>query len=253
MEFHIRRQPDDTTCGPTCLHAVYRYFDDELPLEQIIGEVSALAEGGTLGALLAVHALRRGYRATLYTYNLEIFDPSWFALDRSAILAKLREQLEAKPGRSRLRAGTEAYVEFLELGGELRFVDLTSRLLRKLLDRELPVLTGLSSTFLYREPREIPETGRPDDLRGEPAGHFVVLVDYDEWSYKVHMADPFHPNPFDEDESSPRRIYQVPIDRVVNAILLGVLTYDANLLQIEPGPWGRRAVREREAAEREIR
>lgn len=240
MDFDIRRQPDDTTCGPTCLHAVYGYFDDEQPLEQIIGEVSALSTGGTLGSLLAVHALRRGYRATLYTYNLDIFDPSWFPLDRAGIQAKLRAQLEAKPDRARLAAGTEAYLEFLELGGELRFVDLTSRLIRKLLDRELPILTGLSSTYLYRESREIPETNRPDDIHGEPAGHFVVLVDYDEWSYKVHMADPFHPNPFDEDKAAPRRIYQVPIDRVVNAILLGVLTYDANLLQIEPGPKGLR-------------
>ena len=24
----IRPQPDQTTCGPTCLHAVYRYFND---------------------------------------------------------------------------------------------------------------------------------------------------------------------------------------------------------------------------------
>ena len=241
MDFDIRRQPDDTTCGPTCLHAVYRYFDDELPLEQIIDEVSALTTGGTLGSLLAVHALRRGYRATLYSYNVELFDPTWFGLDRVTLLDKLRRQLEIKGDRPRLRAGTEAYLEFLELGGELRFVDLTSRLLRKLLDRKLPVLTGLSSTWLYREAREIPETTKPDDLRGDPAGHFVVLVDYDEWSYKVHMADPFHPNPFDEDKSAPQRVYQVPIDRVVNAILLGVLTYDANLLQIEPGPRGLRA------------
>lgn len=236
MEFEIRRQPDDTTCGPTCLHAVYRYFEDELPLERVIEEVAGLSGGGTLGALLAVHALRRGYRATLYTFNLEVFDPSWFALGRAAMIAKLRTQLEAKSSNPRLVVGSEAYLEFLELGGELRLADLTPRLLRKLLDRELPVVTGLSSTCLYREPREIPETNRPDDIHGEPAGHFVVLVDYDEWSYKVHMADPFHPNPFDVDKSAPKRIYRVPLDRLVNAILLGVLTYDANLLQIEPGP-----------------
>ena len=29
--FEIQRQPDDVSCGPTCLHAVYRYFGDELP------------------------------------------------------------------------------------------------------------------------------------------------------------------------------------------------------------------------------
>ena len=25
-------QPDDSTCGPTCLHAVYRYHGDDVPL-----------------------------------------------------------------------------------------------------------------------------------------------------------------------------------------------------------------------------
>jgi len=29
-------QPDETTCGPTCLHAVYRYWGDQEPLETII-------------------------------------------------------------------------------------------------------------------------------------------------------------------------------------------------------------------------
>jgi hypothetical protein len=35
--------------------------------------------------------------------------------------------------------------------------------------------------------------------------------------------------------SSRSHIYDLPIERVMGAILLGVLTYDANLLLIEPG------------------
>ena len=27
FDLEILNQPDDVTCGPTCLHAVYRYFD----------------------------------------------------------------------------------------------------------------------------------------------------------------------------------------------------------------------------------
>jgi hypothetical protein len=38
----IKAQPDQTTCGPTCLDAVYRYFDDDVPLVRIIREVTAL-------------------------------------------------------------------------------------------------------------------------------------------------------------------------------------------------------------------
>ena len=36
LQFDILPQPDDCTCGPTCLHAVYRYFGDEIPLTQVV-------------------------------------------------------------------------------------------------------------------------------------------------------------------------------------------------------------------------
>ena len=74
----ILSQPDETTCGPTCLHAVYRYYRDDISLKQVISEAHLLEGGGTLEVLLACHALRRGYRATIYTYNLQVFDPTWF-------------------------------------------------------------------------------------------------------------------------------------------------------------------------------
>jgi hypothetical protein len=32
-------QPDETTCGPTCLHAVYRYWGDTEPLDTIIARM----------------------------------------------------------------------------------------------------------------------------------------------------------------------------------------------------------------------
>jgi len=38
----INAQPDGTTCGPTCLHAIYRYFDDAIPLNRVISEVKQL-------------------------------------------------------------------------------------------------------------------------------------------------------------------------------------------------------------------
>ena len=47
LQFEILPQPSNTTCGPTCLHAVYRYLGDELPLPQVIEETQALQEGAT--------------------------------------------------------------------------------------------------------------------------------------------------------------------------------------------------------------
>ena len=78
LHLEILPQPDDTTCGPTCLHAVYRYYGESLPLPEIIAQSRQLEEGGTLAVLLGCDALRRGYRARLFTFNLKVFDPTWF-------------------------------------------------------------------------------------------------------------------------------------------------------------------------------
>lgn len=224
LPLDIRSQPDDTTCGPTCLDAVYRYYGDPVPLETVISETPRLAEGGTLAVFLAIHALSRGYRATIYTYNLQIFDPTWF-LEGGDLREKLRRQ-KRKKRSTKLQVATEAYLDYLDRGGKIRFEDLTPALLRRYLKRSVPILTGLSSTYLYRTPRELHD--KYDDVRGEASGHFVVLCGYDVQSHQVRIADPYLPNPFQE------QYYSVPMLRLIGAIYLGVLTYDANLLVLEP-------------------
>jgi len=224
----ILPQPDDTTCGPTCLHAVYNYYGDTMPLADVIAGTQMLDAGGTLAAFLACAALRRGYQATIYTYNLQMFDPSWFITTDVNIAERLRRQAAAKHDR-KLHHATSGYLEFLGLGGKLRFTDLNTRLLRSIIRRRLPILTGLSSTYLYRTAREFGLNDEPDDIRGLPAGHFVVLSGYHRQDRTVFIADPLSPNPV-----APTQFYPVNIDRVICAILLGVLTYDANLLVIHP-------------------
>jgi hypothetical protein len=227
-DFQIQTQPDDLSCGPACLHAVYRYFGDELPLTRLLDEIPMLEQGGTLEVLLGIHALHRGYRVTLYTYNLRVFDPTWFR-DPGMISAKLRAQIDAHP-KPKVALAARHYVDFLALGGEIRFQDLTTALLREPLKRGIPILTGLSATYLHRSAREFPDTNEEDDVLGTPVGHFVVLCGYDAESREVRLADPMEPVP-----ARRTHIYALPIERVMGAILLGVLTYDANLLLIEPG------------------
>lgn len=219
-------QPDDQTCGPTCLHAVYGYYHDSIPLHQVVAEVPQLETGGTLAVILANHALRRGYKATIYTYNLNIFDPTWFIPEHQDLVPKLEAQARAKPVR-KLRHAIYEYLDFLELGGQLRYEDLSPALLRRHLDVGRPILTGLSATYLYQCARE--HGADYDDVKGEPMGHFVVLCRYNRDHKKVLIADPLLPNPV-----APTHQYEVTAERVITSILLGILTYDANLLIIEP-------------------
>lgn len=265
LHLDILPQPNNSTCGPTCLHAVYRHWDDELPLARVIREIPELEEGGTLAVLLGSHALARGYEATIYTYDLRVFDPTWFEprddsrrLDtpsetgsvpqpveraratpaaRAEWLAeRLRAQRAVKP-QPKLHQATDAYLEFLRLGGRLKMEDLTGSLIRRYLKRSIPILTGLSATYLYHERREYGPQSIPDDVRGFPAGHFVVLCGYDKVNHTVLVADPLQPNPLSPDDAQ----YFVPLDRVLSAIMLGSLTYDANLLIIEPAKSPKRA------------
>lgn len=228
VRLSIQPQPDATTCGPTSLHAVYRFFGDAVPLEQVVREVPNLPTGGTLGVHLACHALARGYRASIYTYNLHMFDPTWFRPGVD-LPRKLRAQAKAR-GKEDFRhaEATAAYLRYLSLGGKIWFREMRRRLLKRYLRRRIPVLTGLSATYLYRCARE--RNDRYDDLRGSPQGHFVVLRGYDPARRLVSVADPLRDNPTDEGH-----YYEVGIDRLMGAILLGIVTYDANLLVIRPG------------------
>jgi len=227
MKINIYEQPDDFTCGPTCLHAVYNYFGYEIELEKLIKEVKYLYDGGTLAVYLGIDALSRGFNTILYSYNLKIFDPIWNGLSAEELISKLREQLEYKNGKKFTEA-TGAYINYLESGGQILFEDLSLDLFLNYFRDNLPVLAGLSATYLYKSTRE--HTVRHgivyDDIRGYPSGHFVILHGSDH-SDKILVADPYKENPI-----SNKNYYEVEYRRLINSILLGIITYDANLLVV---------------------
>ncbi len=229
LQVDILPQPDEVTCGPTCLHAIYRYWQQDQELATVIARTSKFEHGGTLAVFLACDALRHGYRATIYTYNLTVFDPTWF-VDRSIDIANRLTQQQELKADYRLQYATAGYQDFLRLGGRLRMTHLSRRLIQAILRRRLPILTGLSSTYLYRTAREFGPNDMPDDIRGLPAGHFVVIAGYNHTNRTVLVMDPYQLNPYNQASGG----YWISIDRVICAILLGIVTHDANLLIIHP-------------------
>jgi hypothetical protein len=225
LALEILPQPDDTTCGPTCLHAVYRYFGSDCSLPQLVEQIRPLPGGGTLAVTLANHALRRGYTATIYTYNLQLFDPTWFE-DSVSLAERLKAQAEVKT-EHRLTIATEAYLEYLSLDGIVRLGSKISTLIRRYLQRGIPILTGLSATHLYQCAREF--DNHYDSIRGEPQGHFVVLHGYDKAKRRVLVADPLRDSP-----AFGTHTYEMDVESLIRAIMLGVITYDANLLVLQP-------------------
>lgn len=225
LELSVRPQTDLTTCGPTCLEAIYRYYGQEVDLAELVAEVVSLPGGGTLAVWLACDALKRGFAAEIYTYNLNLFDPTWFA-GGADLEARLLAQRKFKRD-TKLGLATDGYLEYLRRGGKLHFRELNAKLIRGILRKEHPILTGLSATYLYDCAREYED--KYDDIRGHPTGHFVVVRGYDREKREVGIADPLLENP-----KFASHYYSVGIDRLIGAILLGIVTHDADLLVIYP-------------------
>ena len=256
LPLDIQTQPTDSSCGPTCLAAVYRYWDRPVDLMTLIASIGELVSGGTLAVHLGCDALRRGFSATITTFNLQVFDPTWFS-DTGAVrpeicladklsLQRIRKSVDILVDRYRLDEATTAYLQFLALGGTIQMRTLDEGLVMETLEAGRPILCGVSATYLYQESRErplpiMPSDSSPlqprsvaDDVAGQPAGHFVVVHGYDRAAGEVVIADPLHPNPL-----SPKQNYTAPFSRLVASILLGIVTYDANLLVIQPRSPGR--------------
>jgi len=230
LGIQILSQPDDSTCGPTSLHGVYRYYDLDISLDEVIRQVTSWKTGGTLAVNLGIHALRMGFQAAIYTYNLKVFDPTWKGLSNNELIGKLRDQRKWKRSK-RFLGATQSYIDFLSQGGEIRFQEMDPPLLYFFLDRKYPILTGLSATYLYdcaRERTNFKGKSVFDDLKGAPMGHFVILHQRD-GEDQIHVADPYKENPM-----VGAQYYTASVQKIMNSILLGILTYDANLLIIHP-------------------
>jgi hypothetical protein len=221
-------QPDDVSCGPTCLRQVFDFYGDHVDADELGRAIPRNPDGGTLAVLLAIGALARGYDASIYSYNLRIFDPSWFDLDPGDLVAKLAARRSVVTEVKLIRA-IDAYIEFLERGGTVDFPELGPALMVSILERGHPILVGLSATYLYRARRERPEDNTYDDIAGEPAGHFVVVNGYTRAGKRFSVCDPARDIPIEG-----RGNYTVPARRLLNAILLGDVTYDAVLVEISP-------------------
>lgn len=226
----LLRQTDDVSCGPTCLHQVLRFFGSDVSSAELSTLIQRNADGGTQAVFLALAAQRIGFPCTLYPYDLRVFDPTWFALPRAELVDKLKRR-EAVVRRRKLAASVRGYRQFLEGGGRIRFEELSRQLVVRILKRGHPVLCGLSATHLYRQIRERPADNWEDDIAGEPVGHFVVVSGFRDSGRSLLVSDPWPHAPFPG--GGP---YSVPSQRLLNAVLLGDVTYDAVLLEIAGNP-----------------
>lgn len=224
LRVEIEPQPTIVACGPTCLHAVYRYFGREISIATIVDEVNHKVVEGCFDGALGVHAICAGLSARIASVNLRVLDPSWF------VGHGIREALVAagnKTSELSLKNAALAYAAFVNAGGELALGGITFESIVNSISRSIPVIVGLSSTFLYRSRRSSITDGEETSV-----GHFVVVTGVDVKQRMVSIADPLSENP-----AGLGAYYDLPWDQLLSCICLGALTNDGAALIVWPPGW----------------
>lgn len=228
-ELNILPQPDAESCGPACLHAVFRYFHQYTTLEEVIQGVGPKATGPVPMVHLAQDAIDRGFSATLHTCHFNIFDPGWKGLSKKGLLNKLRGMMENLSDKKLMNA-LYAYIHFLHSGGSLLFDPIDQNLFNKYLCCGFPVLCRINAARHYDHQQDGPLDIHPHmagrDTTGQ-ASKFVVL--YSMHGDVVDVADPYPQNPLGDGHH-----YPVDAFHLLSSIEADKGTYDASLLVLSP-------------------
>ncbi|MBN1900523.1 hypothetical protein JW926_04265 [Candidatus Sumerlaeota bacterium] len=214
-------QPDDISCGLSCLKMVLDYYDQEQDMQALSEICPPLYDIGLFDSQLGKTAIDLGFDVTIYTYNYRIFHPIWNRLHLSDLIGKLViKQACAMTPHQALSA--RHYIEYLQKGGELLFYPLSKELILAHLDQEIPVIAALDMSFLYDC------VAFYDEFSEYRATHFVIIHGYDPKRNVFHVCDPWHSIPIPHENGR----YAVDADRVINAIFLGQDRNDSSLIVI---------------------
>lgn len=180
-------QTAEVSCGYTALAMQLSHYGSVLTPEDICRLAPrAVADGvelsGSLAPQLAGWALGQGYQARLTTFDFLIIDLAWASIDGPALLARLKAVRGSRHvlslGKTLSRTYVDAYVHYLEAGGELviRPHVSSSSIYEKL--RHGPVGVSVCTAPLYghgRMSEALPGRELPDDANGTIGTHSVVV------------------------------------------------------------------------------
>ncbi|MCM8820060.1 MAG: hypothetical protein NC925_04615 [Candidatus Omnitrophica bacterium] len=164
LNFNFNSKIYYQNCGLTSLNLLFRYY-------KISGIPKDLIRKNRNNSLwisdLGIIALKKGFKVNLFTYSQRIFKPEWFDLPKHRILQKLYR----KEKNLLINLARKSIIEFLKLGGEIKFKILNAKTLKFYIKNKKPLLMTVSSGIIHH--------------RSMPGGHFVVLIGYDKRNFII--------------------------------------------------------------------
>jgi hypothetical protein len=170
-------QDGPTACTNACLRMVAGYFGRELERDAIDRALFKDSAGCSFNTDLARIALRHGFAADCYGYNLYLTDPADAGLSPAALLDRLRRE-RAHLRDPWYRPMLESIVAALQEGVHYAVRRPAFEIAASYLRARIPVIAVVSYPALH-------------GVRGNPfSGHDVVLTGYD--GRRVFFVDPLH-------------------------------------------------------------
>ncbi len=191
------------------LATVLRHHGKATDLSRMMGETGAARLPEQLPAEVAIAGLRREMDARLYTWNLDLFDPLWFAEGLTDGIINELEWCEDEPVAASI---LERYLAVLELGGTIDCTDPTPAMLLQHTGRGLMPIAWTHGDYLSMTHR-----GLHADV--------VLVHGFDDSSREVVLSAA---------AAGPVPCFRVPFSRFATAMLLSDVR---SMLVLSPARW----------------
>lgn len=226
-------QQNPTSCSQTALSILLSHYGIQKTQDEILQSVPQVKDEtskdrGSINQQLAAWCVSLGFKVSFYTFDCQVIDQSWAGLAKQDIIARLQAGMNGYeiPSLGKLwsNAYRQAYIDYLETGGDLYIEPaVTSKLLYHLLEYG-PILPCVSFSTLYATGRTN-EQSEPDDVNGKAWNHSIVIHGVDELGNFL-VSDPL---------KKPGSHIIEP-ERMIAAISTAQLECDNLLFQIQKQP-----------------
>ncbi len=195
---HLEQIAED--CIQTAASQLLSFYKIQKTVDEIKRDVpvyindNGVPLGSSVGHI-AAYFVTLGFKVTLHTVDVEIFDRSWSDLTKEELSENLekRKQYLKHP---RFSASTfdvifDGYKDFLNKGGKVVFPVLDELYLHTLLNTG-PVYAIVNRTFLnhtYKRTGMSGDTPHHGSIEGHTSTHVVVIAGYKDGKFKIVDSD----------------------------------------------------------------
>jgi len=152
-------------CGAAGMSMLYKYFGKDISEREIVKQTGGLTKWGSFTTDHALMAKRLGFKVVCHSYNLEYFEPGYTKLSRASLIKKTKSLIKKKK-RTYNKRELKSILEVLKSNIDFKMRMPSLDVIRKFLDKKLPVCVAVNSAVLFEEKK---------NLR---SGHFIILTGY---------------------------------------------------------------------------